>query len=497
MRESKQSQSAKGPLRITVPSRADSFLRQFTAVLGGPLGRHSDPGRVNPGFFSVERVLIIMTVIGSLFMLLAKNPCRVNGWGDNNPYIYACYSDWVPLFGARGFAENPWVPFSTEAQFEYPVLMSAVASAVASIVPEGVANRSLIFFDINLVLVAILWMVTVICTLRMAGRRPWDAAMVAIAPGIILAGSVNWDMWAVALLALGMLSFARKHTVLAGVLIGLGAAMKIYPFFILGAILVIALRTGKLKVFWVTGGTAAATWVAVNLPYAWAFPDSFKHFFTFSSERGAGFSSFWHVWNLLAEKSEVLKPFEAQQISRLGMAIFFLCCVGVLLLGLLAKQRPRLGSLAFLIIASFVMVNKVYSPQFIVWLIPLFALALPKWKEFSIWMLVEVAHFYSVWYYLDSLSAEEVQKAFPESAYVIAVFVHMLILAYLMYLVVRSVIDPRRDPIRAVGQEDPLAGLFAGAQDKFTFRRFIKSGKPTEGTDNKSAELSPAAKETS
>lgn len=477
--------SRRGPLRITVPSRADGFLRQFTAVIGGPLGRHSDPGRVSPGFFSVERVLIMMTTIGALLMLLAKNPCRINGWGGSNPYVYACYSDWVPLFGARGFADNPWVPFSAGAEFEYPVLMSAVASAVSSVVPQGIENRSLFFFDLNLLLVAILWVITVICTLKMAGRRPWDAALVAIAPGIILTASINWDMWAVALLAMGMLSFARGRTLLAGILIGLGAAMKVYPFFVLGAILVIAIRTGKFKVFWVSGGAAAATWVLVNLPYALAYPDSFKHFFTFSSERGAGLSSLWHVWNIVASKVDWFKSFDAHQISRYGLVLFFICCAGVALLGLLAKQTPRLGSLAFLIVASFVMFNKVYSPQFIVWLIPLFALALPRWREFVMWMLVEVAHFYGLWFYLDTFKeGTDVHKSFPEAGYVILVLAHMIMLGYLMFQVVRSILDPRHDPVRAVGQVDPLAGEFAGAKDWFTLRRFFKP----QGLDQDMAE---------
>ncbi|WP_279403007.1 hypothetical protein [Arthrobacter sp. JCM 19049] len=138
---------------------------------------------MSPGIFTVERVLIILTVIGSLLMLLAKNPCRVNGWTGQNPYLMACYTDWVPLFGARGFAENPWAPFSAGAEFEYPVLMSAAASGVAALVPETAVNRALLYFDFNLVLVSVLWLVTVLCTARMAGRRPWDAAMVAIAPG--------------------------------------------------------------------------------------------------------------------------------------------------------------------------------------------------------------------------------------------------------------------------------------------------------------------------
>ena len=471
MRKPKQPATIRGPLRITVPSRADGFLRQFTALIGGPLGRHADPGRVTPGFFTVERVLILLTALGSLLMLLAKNPCRIHGWAGANPYQYACYSDWVPLFGARGFAENPWVPFSAGAEFEYPVLMSSLASLVASWVPEGLERRSLFYFDLNLVLVMALWMALVIMTFKMCGRRPWDAAMVAIAPGIILAGSINWDLWAVALLAAGLLAFACRHPALAGVLIGLGAATKIYPFFVLGAILVIAVRTGKLKVFWATGGAAAATWLAVNLPYALAFPSSFEHFFKFSSDRGAGLSSFWHIWNIAARNTGALPELDAHTISRLGLVLFFACCAGIAVLGLAAKRTPRLGSLAFLIIASFVMVNKVYSPQFIVWLIPLFVLALPRWGDFTAWMLVETAHFYGLWFYLDSGRVDDVHKSFPETGYVVLVLAHMIMLGYLMFQVARSVLDDRHDPVRRVGQHDPLAGMFAGAADTFTWRR--------------------------
>lgn len=470
MREQKQPEQTRQPWRITVPSRADGFLRQFTRVIGGPLGRHCDPGRISPGIFTVERVLIIFTAIGALLMLLAKNPCRINGWGGSNPYLMACYSDWVPLFGARGFSDNPWAPFAATAEFEYPVLMSAAASSVAALVPEGIENRTLLFFDLNLILVAILWLVTVLCTVRMAGRRPWDAAMVAIAPGLILTASINWDMWAVAMLALGMLSFARRHLVLAGVLIGLGTAMKLYPVLVLGAVLVLALRTGKLRVFFVTAGSAAASWLAVNLPYALAFPEAFAHFFKFTSERGAGLSSFWHVWNIIAGRLDWLPRVEPSTISRLGLVIFFLACVAVALLTFFAPQRPRIASLAFLIVASFVMVNKVYSPQFVVWLIPLFALALPRWREFVMWMVVEVLHFYGLWFYIHSYTSDvEKNHAFPESGYVFLVLAHMVMLGYLMYRVVQSILKPEYDPVRAVGQEDPQAGPFAGAADRLSW----------------------------
>ena len=92
--------------------------------------------------------------------------------------------------------------------------------------------------------------------------------MVALAPGIILASTINWDMWAVAFLALAMLAFSRERTFLAGVLIGLGTAMKVFPLLFFGAVIVLAIRTGRYRPLGVSLGGAAASWLAVNLPFA-------------------------------------------------------------------------------------------------------------------------------------------------------------------------------------------------------------------------------------
>ena len=87
--------------------------------------------------------------------------------------------------------------------------MGLIAGCTAWLVPgQGVSDaRILGYFDVNATLIAAVWIVTVLATARMSRRRPWDAAMVALAPGIVLAGTINWDMWAVGLLALGMTSF--------------------------------------------------------------------------------------------------------------------------------------------------------------------------------------------------------------------------------------------------------------------------------------------------
>ena len=108
--------------------------------------------------------------------------------------------------------------------------------------------------------------IAVAATALTAGRRPWDAALFALAPGLALAGTINWDLYAVALLAVGMLMWARSRPVAAGVLIGLAAAAKFYPLFVLGPLLVLCLRAGRMRELGQTAAAAAVAWAAVNVP---------------------------------------------------------------------------------------------------------------------------------------------------------------------------------------------------------------------------------------
>ncbi|WP_189351018.1 glycosyltransferase family 87 protein [Zhihengliuella salsuginis] len=453
------------PNRIAVPSRTDPLLRRFTEMIGGPLGRRTEPGRTPTGFFTVERVLVALTVVAALAAVAAKNACRVGGWDGANSYMWACYSDLPPLFHARGFAENPFAPFVDGANFEYPVLMSFVASITALPIVPGDYDRALAYFDLNVLLIAALWIAVVLMTSRSAGRRPWDAAMVAIAPGMILASTINWDMWAVAALAGAVLAFSRDRTVLAGALIGIGTATKLFPVLFLGAVLVLAVRTGRWRAFGTTTAAAAGAWLAVNVPAMLLSFEGWSVFWTFTREREAGWSSLWHAWNTIAEAAGA-EGLSAETINTAGFVAFFLSCVGVAVIGLIAPTRPRLIQLVFLIVASFVLVNKVYSPQFVIWLIPLVALAWPKWRDFLIWQLVEVLHFFAIWAFLYQMTVElEAQHALAPAAYVLAVFAHMGMVLYLMVRVVHSMWDTSADPVRRAGQDDPGGGPFAGARD--------------------------------
>ncbi|MHA7240592.1 peptidoglycan bridge formation glycyltransferase FemA/FemB family protein [Arthrobacter sp. TMS1-12-1] len=462
----------RGPYRISVPSRSDPALRPLVEGIGGPLGRRTDPGRISPGWFTVERVLILLTVCAAVLAVVVKNPCRLQGWSSPDYFYRACYSDWTELYQSRGLGEGV-LPFITPgALFEYPVLLGLLASGTAVLVEVlaggEAAGASRLYFDVNAVLLAGVWILTVLATLRLAGRRPWDAAVVATAPVIVLSGTINWDLWAVLLATAGMLAFARERPVLAGILWGLGAAVKLYPVLILGAVLVLAIRTGRYRpLAGALAGTLTA-WLAVNLPFLLRDPAGWGYFLTFSETRDAGFSSGWYVYNALARQAgtATLTP----GVINAGAAVLFvLACAGIAVLALRARRRPRFAQLVLLIVGAFILCNKVYSPQYALWLVPLVALAVPRWRVVLAWQSVEILHWAAVWLYLGGMTGGgPAEHNLGLGTYSWAVLAHMLGVAYVMGVVVADLLAPRRDVVRRIGIDDPQGGAFDGAPDRFT-----------------------------
>jgi hypothetical protein len=464
--------------RLVVPSRSDLLLRNFTELIGGPMGARSAPGLVSPGVFTVERVLVILTVLAALAGVLVKGYCRANGWETPSQFYSTCYSDFAEYFRNRGLGEGIFPFLSPGVLFDGPVLVGLIAGLTALLVPgEGAGPaRALGYFDLNATLVAAVWIVTVLATARMSRRRPWDAAMVALAPGVVLAGTINWDMWAAGLLAVGMLFFSRRRLVLAGILIGLAAATKLYAVLLLAAILLLALRTGRIRPFLVTAGAAAVAWLAVNVPLAIANPAGWAHSVGFPEGREAGYGSAWFAYNLVAQRLR-WPVLDFAVINVLALGFFVLACVLMAYVALTASRRPRLAQVMFLLVAAFILTNKVYSPQFVLWLIPLLALARPRWRDFLVWQGIEGLHWAAVWMYLGQVTSQGTsQHNIDMPYYVLAVAAHMLATAYLMVRVVWDIYDPNYDPIRRHDLDDPQGGPFEGLPDWLRF----SPGHPSE-----------------
>ncbi|MGZ4638497.1 MAG: glycosyltransferase family 87 protein [Actinomycetes bacterium] len=452
---------------VGAPSRAAPGVRRGREGLGGPLGRRvrSDPHR----WWTPLRVMLALVFVVSGLGLVQKEHCRAHGWTAPGQYSHACYSDIPPLYFARGLAQGdiPYIGQAPDQRVEYPVLTGAAMWVTAKLVPSGddAAARARWYFDINALAIALCAAVAVAATVRTAGRRPWDAALFAGAPLLALTGTINWDMYAVALLSVGMYFWAHSRPLAAGVLIGLATAAKFYPLFVLGPMFVLCLRAGRLRDFWRAAGGALAAWLVVNVPVMIADFDGWSRFYTLSRERGAGFSSIWFV---LSQQGHTLSQ---GALNLAAGGLFVLACGAIAALILTAERRPRLPQVAFLVVAAFLLTNKVYSPQYVLWLLPLAALARPRWRDVLIWQAGEIIHFVGIWLLIVGYQPESANRSLGADPYGLTVLAHILGTAWLMAMVVRDIRRPEHDPVRVDGSDDPAGGPLDHAPDVFTLPR--------------------------
>ena len=63
-------------------------------------------------------------------------------------------------------------------------------------------------------------------------------------------------------------------------------------------------------------------------------------------------------------------------LNAVTLVLFLAGCAAVLVMGLKAPRTPRIAELLTLIVGFFLLFNKVWSPQYSIWLVPLLVLAL-------------------------------------------------------------------------------------------------------------------------
>jgi len=382
-----------------------------------------------------------------LLAYLVRLPCRLTSWEAPGTYLQLCYSDLPTLYASTGMAEGRFPYLDPSALLEYPVLQTVVASATGLVAhalsPAGSIHAGQgIYFDVNALLLGGLW-AAVVLVLRRMGAGTVPVLLAALAPGVVVTALINWDLWPVLCTVLALLALRRSRWVLGGVLLGLGTAFKLFPFLVLGALVVLAVRRREPGPALRAAAGAAGAWAATNLPLLLLDPRQWGYFWSFSEDRGAGFSSVWHWWNGVVVPRLGSEPLTAERVNVLAFTAFGLACVLVLALGLAAREEPSLEQLAFLVLAAFVLTNKVYSPQFVLWLVPLLVLARFRTAEFVVWQLVEVVHWAAVFTWLGHATAQLPGTEAAEDVYFATVALHT---AAVGWLVVRVAADVLRGP---------------------------------------------------
>jgi hypothetical protein len=162
-------------------------------------------------------------------------------------------------------------------------------------------------------------------------------------------------------------------------------------------------------------------------------------------DRDSDLGSIWYAIALL--------KLPGGNINNLTIIIFLLAlAVIALFFSMVAQSRDdftNLATVAFLTVAAFVTISKVYSPQYILWLTPLAVLAMTKKEErnaFWIWQGTEALYHFGIWQYLASYTGAKF--GISETFYAIIILIRIAGLAYFSSTLIQTALAARSTSTR-------------------------------------------------
>ncbi|MFM8620930.1 MAG: mannosyltransferase [Candidatus Nanopelagicaceae bacterium] len=325
--------------------------------------------------------------------------CEKRDWASPDNYIHACYTDIAPLYTERGLDRDIWAFGSGDQSVEYPVLMG-VAMYLTTLPMRDMHD----YYFLNIFLLALLFIFTVYIAQQISGYGFYYA----LAPAVIGSLFINWDLWAIPTMLLAIYWFDRKKYDYSAIVLGVSVATKFFPVLLLLPILVITVRNNRAPIRYLS--IFSATWLAINLPVAITTPTGWWHFYKFNMERGPDWGSIWNSLQIFGFNSG-----STNYLSLLG-TLAILAWVAVFLFGL--KETPTLAEVSFSVFASALILGRVYSPQYVLWLSALAVIAIkskPTLVMFWIWQVAELIYHVAIWQHLATIS--EAQFGLSQSFY--------------------------------------------------------------------------------
>jgi uncharacterized membrane protein len=379
---------------------------------------------------------VFALLVGTLAIGYAvKAPCASGEWGDGRQYTRLCYSDIVHQLQSEQLTTGR-LPFLDPCRAqgavecdEYPVLTMWTMRAAAWISGPTLAG----YFHVSSIL---MWIAAFVVALQLYVLVRDRVLYFVLAPTLAMYATMNWDLLAVALATGGTFAYLRRRDAWSGVLLGLGAAAKVFP-----ALLVVPFVAGRfhgrepdrgIKLVW----AAAGTWIAVNLPFVLLAPGGWWEFFGFNAARVADWDSLWY---LICERTTGQT---CTQTDLINMASLVMFAAGTALVwGVKARREPGFPrwTLGFPILVIFLLTSKVYSPQFSLWLLPWFALTFPNLGLFVAFEAAEVAVFVTRFSWFGrSTGVEGGLSGIPLGVFEIAIVFRAIILVLCVVFWVRN-----------------------------------------------------------
>ena len=315
---------------------------------------------------------------------------------------YGQFSDIRGFYGMHFFDGQHLWPFSEKTLLgettvrhpvEYPALTGLIMWLISFFVsPSDTAIYS--YYRLTASLQIILFTYSAYLIYKLAGKK--YAFYFILAPAVLYSLNRNWDIWAIAPMLVAILLFERKKYGLSAVLLAISIATKFFPIVLMLPIAIIFLREKNLFAFIKYGAVTLVSWVLINLPFAIVNLKGWAYFYEFNAKRGLGSASFYEISSIIFKSIK----FNSIHFYILNITIFLIVTLFLIRL----KQIPNLLESSFFVMFAFILFNKQYSMQYVIWLSALAVLAISQISKrqresiiyiYILWQALELAFQYA------------------------------------------------------------------------------------------------------
>jgi uncharacterized membrane protein len=315
---------------------------------------------------------------------------------------YGQFSDIRGFYGMHFFDGQHLWPFSEKTLLgettvrhpvEYPALTGLIMWLISFFVsPSDTAIYS--YYRLTASLQIILFTYSAYLIYKLAGKK--YAFYFILAPAVLYSLNRNWDIWAIAPMLVAILLFERKKYGLSAVLLAISIATKFFPIVLMLPIAIIFLREKNLFAFIKYGAVTLVSWVLINLPFTIVNLKGWAYFYEFNAKRGLGSASFYEISSIIFKSIK----FNSIHFYILNITIFLVVTLFLIRL----KQIPNLLESSFFVMFAFILFNKQYSMQYVIWLSALAVLAISQISKrqresiiyiYILWQALELAFQYA------------------------------------------------------------------------------------------------------
>lgn len=331
--------------------------------------------------------IIISIIVSSLILLLNNN----GQFSDILDFYQLHFRDGQHVWP---YSYHTLIGATQESHpVEYPVLTGLIMWLISFFITPSETGY-LSYFRLTSVCQVLVFGAATYYLKKISNRKM--AIIFALTPAVLYSLNRNWDIWAIITMLIAIHYFEKNKKNLSAFWLAVSVATKFFPIVLLLPISIYFIRKKQIRAWINYLGITVGIWLILNFPFMLINFHGFFYFYQNSFKRGIGSGSIFEVISRIGV-----------EVTKSNIIFYLLNSIVLIIIMLYLTKSNAILSLpvgAFFTMFAFMLFNKQYSMQYVIWLAGLSLLAIFRLtkvhqikllKIYAVWQLFEFAFQYT------------------------------------------------------------------------------------------------------